>query len=243
MMRVSAWGILLVSLLVWPVQAEELLVRTFPLAWGSTVMVENVYGSIQVEGWDQAAVEFMAIQGEGAGKAHIEIKDDQTTLHIRTRYPAGGGEPAPVDYWLRVPRQLALQTLATVNGSIRVERVEGGIEAGTVNGDIELNGVAGAIVAHTVNGTIGVALRGLATLPVPVELETINGDLWLGLGPRLSADVEMRTLIGRFDSEFPLVVSGATPDSVRALVGQGGPRLRLETVRGHIHLFRIETEL
>lgn len=243
MVRVSRWGILLVSLAVAPAQAGEVLARNFPLAWGGTVAVENVYGSIQVEGWDQAAVELVVIQAEGARKAYIEIKDDQTALHIRTRYPAGEGEPAPVDYWLRVPRQLALQTLTTVNGSIRVERVEGAIKAGTVNGDIELNGVAGAIVARTVNGTIGAALRGLASLPLPVELETIHGDLWLGLAPQLSADIEMRTLMGNFDSEFPLVVSSAAPDSVRALVGQGGPRLRLQTVRGHIHLFRIETEL
>jgi len=243
MRRACAGAILLLSLAVWPAQAAEVLVRTFPLAWGGTVAVENVYGSIQVEGWDKAAVEIIVIQAEGARSARIEVEADPAALAIRTRYPAGSDEPAPVEYWLRVPRQVALQALTTINGSIRVERVEGSVEAVTVNGDIELNGVAGAIVARTVNGTIGAALRGLAALPVPVELESVNGNLWLGLAPRLAAEVEMRTITGGFDSEFPLVASASEPDTVRAVVGQGGPRLHLETVRGHIHLFRIETEL
>jgi hypothetical protein len=52
----------------------------------------------------------------------------------------------------------------------------------------------------------------------------------------------MTTVAGEIDSEFPLVAAGGDA-SQRVRLRQGGPRLRLATVRGNVHLFEVSDEL
>lgn len=229
-------------------QAESWTAR-YPLPAGGQVAVTNVQGSIEVEGWDRDEVELTVLktaEGEGARLAAVEIAVElgEDSLAVRTLYPSQSDQPVRVDYRLRVPRQLRLATLHTVNGDIRVRNLEGGIEARTLNGDIEQTGIAGSVVARTVNGDVSLALR---TLPGPdgtVELETINGDLNLLLPPQANAELELSTVAGRIESELPLPASAAAGDAPRrARLGRGGLRVRLRTVRGIIRVGENEDAL
>lgn len=218
----------------------------YPLRAGSRVSVTNVQGSISVEAWDRAELELTvtkSTQGESGTLAGVEI-DIQSlgdTFRVRTLYPGDAEEPVSVDYRLRVPRQVRLEELRTINGDIRVRNVEGSMVARTLNGHIEGTGVAGSVAARSVNGSVSVALRAVPEAGGRVQLETINGDLLLFLPSTADVELELSTVAGRIESGLLIEARSAAGDTaVRARLGRGGVPARLRTIRGSIYLGKYE---
>ncbi len=214
----------------------------FPLQPGGTVRVENVQGNIEVEAWDRAEVEASAVKtAPGAGghpeDVRIAVEFGEGTLTLRTHYPRQSGDPVRVDYHLRVPRQVRIDHLQTVEGNITVRDLEGSVDARTLNGNIEQHNITGSVAAHAVNGSIVVSLRALPEPTDSVRLETISGDLFLALPPGANADLKMSTVAGRVDSTYVYSVSQAPGDgSRRTRLGRGGAQVSLRTVRGDIRV-------
>lgn len=229
-------------------QQRETWTARYPLAAGGRVAVTNVQSSIWVEGWDRDEVEltvWKTAAGTGALLAEVEIAVEPRldSLTVRTLYPGQSDRPVRVDYRLRVPRQVRLEGLHTVNGNIRVRDLEGSVEARTLNGDIEQTGIAGSVVARTVNGDVSLALRALPDPGGTLELETINGDLNLLLPPQANAELELSTVAGRIESALLLPTRGAAGTPLRVRLGRGGLRVRLRTVRGIIRVGENEDAL
>jgi hypothetical protein len=251
-MRTAALGTLVVILLVGalltphPVQAkagdERIWTATYPLEPGGHVQVANVQGSITVEGWDRAEVEVTAVQRPGAtegGEPVVGVDRGPDSISLRTLYPADGSDPVQLDYYLRVPRQVQLDELLTVNGQVRVRDVEGRVVARTLNGDIEQERIAGSVTARALNGSIRLALRALPGRSAELSLETVNGDLLVLMPARANADLELSTVAGRIEN--PLVERASDTGSGdsgprRVRLGRGGPTVKLRTVRGNIRL-------
>jgi hypothetical protein len=238
-------GLLLALVAVLPATATqtEQWTTDYPLPPGGRVSVANVQGSIWVEGWDRAEVELTvkkSAQGAGARLADVEIivEPRADSLEVETYYGGGTDEPVTVDYCLRVPRQVRLEGLRTVNGDITVRNVEGFVEAQTLNGNVKQTGVAGSIRAHTVNGSVHVALRALPEAAGGLQLETINGDLRLLLPAAADADLELSTVAGRIESDLlaPTRALAGDTSSTRARLGRGGVNIRLRTIRGNIEV-------
>jgi len=221
---------------------ERIWTATYPLAAGGRVQVANVQGSITVEGWDRAEIEVTAVQTPGTaegGEPVVGVERGSDWISLRTLYPADGAAPVQLDYYLRVPRQVQLDELLTVNGRVRVRDVEGRVAARTLNGDIEQERVSGSVVARALNGSIRLALRALPGRGAEMSLETVNGDLLVLLPPRADADLELSTVAGRVENQFvvPAGDSGAADGGARRVrLGRGGPTLKLRTVRGNIRL-------
>ena len=214
----------------------------FPLQPGGTVRVENVQGDIAVEAWDRAEVEVSAIKTSSGAGGHpedveIAVEQGEGRLTLRTLYPKQSEEPVRVDYYLRVPRQVRLDHLQTVEGNITVRNLEGSVDARTLNGNIEQANITGSAAARAVNGSIAVSLRALPEPTDSVHLDTINGDLFLALPPEVNADLKMATVAGRVDSRYAYSVSEAPGDSSRKIrLGRGGSQVHLRTVRGNIRV-------
>jgi hypothetical protein len=221
---------------------DEVWSESFPFEAGGRVAIANIQGSIQVEGWDRSHVELtVRIRGEEeTGDAEVVVTPGAGTLEFRTTYLGPSEEPVAVDYFLRVPRQVRLESLQTVNGDIVVRNVEGAVTARTLNGSIETAGVSGRVEARTMNGEVRVALRRLPEKEAAgagLSLEAINGSLTLLLPAEADADLEVSTVAGRVQG--PVVWSaGAAPGEtlLRAKVGRGGVRIRLRTIRGDIRV-------
>jgi DUF4097 and DUF4098 domain-containing protein YvlB len=180
-----------------------------------------------------------AVQRPGAtegGEPAVGVERGPDWISLRTLYPADGGEPVQLDYYLRVPRQVQLDELLTVNGGIRVRDVEGRVVARTLNGDIEQERISGSVTARALNGHIRLALRALPARTAELSLETVNGDVLVLLPPRANADLELSTVAGRIEN--PLVeAAGDTGEGARRVrLGRGGPSVKLRTVRGNIRL-------
>ena len=222
--------------------SERVFLRRYPLEAAGVVTVENVQGDISVEAWDRAEAEVAVIKDALGGTAasdgvRIDVVSDGRKLELRTLYPPQSDDPVRVSYRLRVPRQVRLERLRTVVGNIRVRNVEGWVDARTLNGSIEEVNVTGGITARTLNGNIAVSMRSLPDKAAPIQLETVNGHLFLGLPGDASAALSLTTVAGHIDSVVALKVSDTPGDtSWRATLGQGETQVRLRTVRGDIQV-------
>ncbi len=218
----------------------------YPLPPAGRLAVENVQGDIRVEGWERAEVQLTAIKtaASSAGRlddVRIAFEVGEGALTVRTVYLGESGEPVRVDYRLRVPRQVRLERLRTVDGNITVVNIEGSVDARTLSGNIEQVDVAGSVVARAINGSIAVSLRALPEAGASLRLDTVNGNLDLVLPPGPNVNLELSTVAGKVESNYVLLASGVPGDTARrARLGRGGVLVRLRTVRGNIRVVERE---
>jgi hypothetical protein len=223
--------------------------KRFELIPGGHVSVVNVQGSVLVEGWDRAEVEAtVAMRSEvptdQLDDVQVAVEASRDGVAFHTLYPSGLDTPIRVDYRLRVPRQVRLDELSTLEGDIVVHEVEGTMAAHNLHGDIEGINVAGAVMAQALTGNILVSLRTLPDRHLPIQLATLNGNVDLLLPAQANANLELSTVAGNIVSLYPFQVSSVPGDSTRrAQVGAGGVRVELRTVRGNIHVGQREEDL
>ncbi len=228
---------------------ERVWERRFELAPGGHVSVVNIHGSVLVEGWDRAEVE--ATVAMRSATPTDQLDDVQVAVEARsggvafhTLYPSGLDTPIRVDYRLRVPRQVRLDELSTLQGDIVVRDVEGTMEAHNLHGDIEGINVSGSVVAHALTGNILITLHALPDRRLPITLATLNGNVELLMPPQANANLELSTVAGNIMGDYPFQVSFVPGDSTRrAQVGAGGVRVELRTIRGNIRVGQRDEDL
>lgn len=248
MRPITLVGVAVGLLAAMPVGAQEQQVWSarYPLPPAGVVAVQNVQGDIDVEAWDRAEVEIVVVKtalglGANPDDVRIEVESRGRALTLRTLYLGQADEPVRVDYRLRVPRQVRLERLRTIEGSIGVRGVEDSVDASTLNGNIEQRNISGSVVARALNGNITVSLRALPEPAAPVLLDTVNGHIFLALPARANADLELTTVAGRIDSKYVFAVSEVPGNaSWRTRLGRGGVQIRLRTVRGNIRITESE---
>jgi len=214
----------------------------YPLSAGGSVSVENIQGKVIVEGWDRAEVEVTAArigqeQGSHADDVRVITELGVQSLKFKTVYLRHPEKPVQVNYRLRVPRQVRLSSLRTLEGDIIVRDVEGFVDARTLSGNIEQKDVAGCVVARALTGNILVTLRALPPGTAQLQMDTVNGNVALFLPPRSNADLELSTVAGRIEGNYVFQMSSTPGDSTRRTrVGLGGVPISLRTVRGSIRV-------
>lgn len=221
---------------------SETWTGTYSLAATGELRVENVQGSIWVEGWDRSEVEVRAVLRSPAPFAAVEVlvEREADALRFRTLHrpqdPDVNPEPgAQVDYHIRAPRQAELH-LRTVTGNITVRDLEGAVEVRTLAGRVEQLGLAGPVRARVLNGDIRLEARQLPEPPGGIDLETVQGSVALLLPARPDAELRVSTLAGRIESPYLFATSDAADSSSQVRLGRGRTRIRLRTVRGNIEI-------
>jgi hypothetical protein len=229
--------------------AERVWEKRFELPPGGHVSVVNMHGSVLLEGWDRAEVEAtVAMRSQSPtdqlDDVQVAVETQTGRVVFHTLYPSGLDTPIRVDYRLRVPRQVRLDEVSTLEGDIVVRNVEGAIMARNLHGDIEGINVSGSVVAHALAGNILVALGALPDRRLPFELATINGNVDLVMPTHANANLELSAVAGNILGDYPFQVSSVAGDSIRrAQVGSGGVRVQLRTVRGNIHVGQRDEDL
>lgn len=224
-------------------------VREFTLqARGGALSVNaRPNGSIQVEGWDGSEVRVVARvttrarTGEDARSLAREVDVQTEPGRIRTEGPRmsrmgwGDRESWSVSYRVLVPTGTNLD-LESLNGSIRVAGVNGGVSAQTTNGSVRLTDVDGGIRARSTNGAIQASFRDGFRLQHDTELRTTNGSVTVQFPSSLSARLEASTTNGSIHTDIPLTVQGRIGRRISAVLGDGGPDLVLRTTNGSVRL-------
>ena len=246
--RIVAPSVLGMLLLLWGSPrcsaADQVFERVYPLPAGGTFLLENVNGSIEVDGWNRDEVEVRAVKVAKTGspdlsQVQIDVQSLPSRLLVHTRYPQGEGAEVAVEYHIYVPSRILLSNVETVNGSVLVHGIEGRGELHSVNGNVEVLKSAGRFSAKTTNGNVRLELSELGD-GAPMNVETVNGSVVLGLPASARANLRVLNLNGDFSSELP-VTSTTTSAGARAFrgkLGLGGGEISVRTINGTIRLIR-----
>jgi Toastrack DUF4097 len=222
------------------------ITRTFPMRPDGSFELNNVNGTVRIEGWDKDEVEVRAIKSTPDKQSlldlvAIDIEAKPNALSVSTRYPQQEGVEVAVDYVIHVPRHVQLSHVNNINGTLRVFRSESLGELHTVNGNIEVYESSGNVRAHTTNGNVYVELKH-ANDARGAYAETTNGSVLLAIPVDLPADLEARCMNGSFSSELPMVMKGAAqPRTVHGQLGHGGAPIHLGTVNGAIRVVALRS--
>ena len=216
--------------------------QSYPLAPGGSFLLENVNGSVQVEGWDRDEVEVEAVKttdadGQDLERVKIDVDSEPGQVSVHTRYPKGEGVEVAVEYHVHVPYCVLLGSVGTVNGSVLVRGVNGGGDLRSVNGNVEVLNSAGRFSAKTTNGDLRLELRQVLD-GAPMNLETVNGSVVLGLPSDAKANLKVLSMNGEFHSELPMTstVSESTARAFRGKLGTGGGEISVRTINGGVRL-------
>ena len=225
---------------------DQLFDKVYPLASGGNFQLDNVNGSVQVDGWDRDEVEVSAVKtaqddaltGE-LDNVQIDVESQPGHVAVHTLYPPGEGSNVAVEYHVHVPYRVLLSRVNTVNGSVSVRGVSGGGDLRSVNGDVEVTDSTGPFNAKTTNGDLKLQLRKVKT-SAPMNIETVNGSVVLSLPSDAAANLKVQNMNGHFSSELP-VNAATAPTSApvfKAKIGAGGGEISLRTINGGIRLVR-----
>jgi hypothetical protein len=225
---------------------SEEITRTYPMRPDGSFELNNVNGTVRIEGWDKNEVEIRAVkttpdQQSLLDLVAIDVDGTPDALSVSTRYPQQEGVEVAVDYVIHVPRHAQLSHVNNINGTLRVFSLESLGELHTVNGNIEIYESSGNLHAHTTNGNIYVELKNAGDAR-GASAETTNGSVLLAIPPGLPADLEARCMNGKFSSELQMVIKGAAqPRTVRGQLGRGGAPIHLGTVNGTIRVVALRS--
>jgi len=216
--------------------------HTFTLTNGA-IDVSSFNGSIEVIGTDTQTVEVTGhkhvANADELRKVQVEVVQEGNV--IRARGVKGTEKDwrcnCGVQFTIRVPRRTELGSLRTSNGSIRVENIEGRVDARTSNGGVRLANIKGKVDARTSNGAIQLdsvtgavtagtsngSIKGRITDTVtadPVRLSTSNGAIEIRIEAQHNNDVTATTSNGSVTVRMPdtanarIVASTSSHESV-----------------------------
>lgn len=229
----------------------------YPLSPGGRIAVENFNGAVEITGSDRTDVEITgtkyADSADMLTRIKIDVQASGSAIRVKTVRPEGSNHGnMGAKYVIRVPRRTELEEIASSNGPIRVEdiegsaklrtsngpvrtsRVRGDVDARTSNAPIEADQVAGALDATTSNGPIR-AHSGAGQKPV--RATTSNGPVDLQLDAA-GGDVKATTSNGGITVRMP----ASTNARVKA-VTSGHSRVSSDfdvTTRGEVGRGRLE---
>ena len=215
---------------------DEVFNESFKLSSGGHFQLDNVNGSVQVEGWDRDVVEVRAVKSSQTDARELKEVKIEVESHPGT---VDGAHALSLDRERRSRRRIphprskshAARLVQTVNGSLRVRGVNGGGELKSVNGNVEVTDSSGRFSAKTTNGDLKLELRGLID-GAPMNLETVNGSVVLGLPSNASADLKVRNMNGDLYSDFPVTSTDALARLAR-VSRQAWPRWRRPDFGAH----------
>jgi len=156
-----------------------------------------------------------------------------------------------VDFDIQVPARTNLH-LATFEGAITVDGVEGEHEVSSANGGITLTKVAGAVVAHSMGGNMVATLT--RVLPdKPMAFTSMNGKVDVTLPASVKATFKLRSDMADVFTDFDLQMqprrTQPTNDNQRdgkfrievnkdilGTANGGGPEFELRTFNGNVYL-------
>ena len=220
--------------------------RTYPLRPDGSFELNNVNGTVRIEGWDKDEVEVRAVKTTPDKAAlldlvAIDVDARPGAVSVSTRYPQEEGVEVVVDYVIHVPRRVQVSHVNNINGTLRVISSDSIGELHTVNGNIEVYESGGNIHARTTNGNVYIELKH-ALDRQGASAETTNGSVLLAIPVDLPADLEARCMNGSFSSDLPIVMQGANqPRVVQGKLGGGGAAIHLGTVNGTIRVVALRS--
>ena len=160
---------------------------TYSLGPAGRVIIQNLYGDVEITAWDREEVLVQATRHPGAtgrsDDARIVVDSSTGLVSIHTIYTgAGAARPASVDYHIKVPRGANLENIRLINGGLSLNGLSGSIKASSVNGSIHAENLGGEVELSTINGQLDADFQQLSRTHA-ISLRSVNGPIRLNLPP------------------------------------------------------------
>ena len=213
--------------------------RQYRLAPNTTVKVSRIAGPVEVDTTTGESAE-IKIVNSAATQADLDCSDtpiEQTPgmLVIRSK---------SLCQIVRVNQRVMLKLPRNIN--LDLEYIAGDVRIGPTEGMVRLNSIAG----HVSTGPLQAAemsslARGLSMEIKQigergVRVSSIEGGIELRLADNLNAQFVASSIIGNVTSDIAYIkiLSDGRPD-YEAVIGSGGPRINISSVRGGIRLRKL----
>lgn len=142
-----------------------------------------------------------------------------------------------VSYKIYAPRRIDLDVQAK-NGGVSVEGMYGRMNLKSTNGPLAVNDVGGDVRGRTSNGPVSAHLTGSRWQGAGLDLETSNGPVQLSIPKGYSCELETGTQNGPSQVGFPVSMQEGDGARIHAVLGSGGPPVRVVTTNGPAGLTR-----
>lgn len=237
--------------------------KSYRLAQGSRVSIKNISGDVIVKGYDGETIVVTGFK-EGRDRDQVSVEDlsDGNQVEVKVRYPERCNCNASVRFEVKVPRAINYNydAFSSVSGDVEVSEAMGTIRAKSVSGNVNVNDVAGTVQANSVSGEVIVTqASGAVTAKstsgnVRVDLQrlegsntnrmefgSVSGNVEVKMPGSIGADVDMSTMSGQLETDFPITVEKrefGPGRSARGRVGDGLRALKLSSISGNVSLRR-----
>ena len=188
------------------------------------LIVDNVYGSIEIEGYNGNTLKIEADKSIRAyntraleqGKKEVDLRieevDNYIYVFLNTPYTKFDRETGrfshnennsrrnykyTVDFKIKVPYKTNIELKTINNGSITVKNVHAKeVVVSNINGPITLENISGKTYANALNRDINISYK---TKPLDGSFySSLNGNINIVVKENLNADVSFNTLNGAF---------------------------------------------
>lgn len=225
--------------------------KTLDLDPGSAVTLENVDGDIEIKGWREERLEVTAEAGrEGPlspgihflgwrlSPPDVEVKRTDGSVRISTKGDGYGGSHGRVDYFLKVPQSVNLDSIRNGRGRIAVSDVYGRSLLDGEEGEITVSNYSGSLDIRLGTGRVEAELLDLRPQDI-IRIKVERGDIVLSLEPEAAAQIMAEAPGGSISSELDLG-QPLPAKKVSAKLGAGRASIELTAGQGDIKVRKVE---
>jgi hypothetical protein len=236
-------------------RAQDTWTRTYTVADKGRVELINVNGRITaepatdgkvtVEGVRTAKGSTDEVAKENLAKLEIREEVSGDRVRVEARPPRMSGLSGhEIEWTIKVPKGVIVD-LRTVNGGVRIDRLQGEVHAKTTNGGVKGSDVAATILeASSVNGGIEISFATVLDANASVDLETVNGGVEISLPSASKATITARAVNGGVqvnDLDLQRTSEPSSYELKRRLEGTlngGGAKVNISTTNGGVRIGR-----
>jgi hypothetical protein len=224
-----------------PAAMAQDLHKTYAIGSGGFIRIQNVSGDIKITGYAGTAIVVNATV-DGPDRQLLVIEDLSTAkgVELHVKYPEHSNTHASANFDVLVPTMIDYNFgINSVSGSIEVAGVRGRSNFNSVSGGITATGIIGTANANSVSGNVEVEMPRLEGAG-KMNFSSVSGNVIVTAPGAMGADIEMSTLSGALETNFPIEVKALGFGPGRSARGTVGTRavynLHLSTISGNVSL-------
>lgn len=214
---------------------------TLPESKNAVLVVENIFGNIEVEGYSGKNIifeiksEFKAGSekelSEAMEKVFLAFETRSDTVDVfpdglcgchRNKYNNNNWKQCDFkfryDFKIKVPESVNINVSTINDGEVKIRNISGEVVARNINGGIIVDEISGMANIHTINGNVDVRYSGNPNQDS--KYYSLNGDVNVYYFPELSADLSFKSFQGDMFTNFniaeklpPLIVQSKSKNN------------------------------
>lgn len=239
----TALAVMIAALLPGALASAQDLHKAYAIGAGGHILIRNVSGDVKVTGYkgDSIIVDAYRV-GRDRDLVKVEDLSSGDRIELRVRYPESCNCDAGVNFDVHVPADVDynFDRLGSVSGNVEITSVRGHLRAESVSGNVTVKDITGIVSASSVSGSVTAEITRLEGTG-EMKFSSVSGNVNVKAPASTNADVEMSSVSGSLETDFPIEIQDrqAGPGrSARGRLGMGANSLRVTTVSGKVSLTR-----